>query len=480
MRNSFTGLPSPFYTRLVPTPLAEPYLVCASPKSAALIGLEPGILDTPAGRAIFTGNAPLPGGDAHAAVYSGHQFGVWAGQLGDGRAITLGEAQYRGHSFEIQLKGAGKTPYSRMGDGRAVLRSSIREFLCSEAMAALCIPTTRALCVIGSDAPVIRESVESAAVVTRLAPSFVRFGSFEHWYYREAPDELKALADFIIDEHYPEARSASNPYGALLEAVTLRTATLMAQWQAVGFCHGVMNTDNMSILGLTLDYGPFGFMEAFDAGYICNHSDTQGRYAYRLQPQIAHWNLYALGQALIPLVGDIEQTRAALEGYKPAYEQAMRERMHAKLGLKTTTEGDAELFERLFGLLQENHADFTLFFRRLGAIHSRDAKGDEGVRDLFFNRPALDAWVSDYRLRLAQEAQDDGARRIAMNAVNPKYVLRNYLAEVAIQRAREHDFSEVQKLLRVLENPFDEQPEHEHYAALPPDWASQLEVSCSS
>ncbi|HQR58778.1 MAG TPA: YdiU family protein, partial [Azonexus sp.] len=282
--NSFAGLPEAFYTRLAPLGLPAPYLVGASDEVAELIGLDPGEFQQPEFCEIFAGNNLPPGSDALAAVYSGHQFGIWAGQLGDGRAHLLGGLRNaRGH-WEIQLKGAGRTPYSRGADGRAVLRSSIREFLCSEAMAGLGIPTTRALSIVGADLPVCREEIETAAVVARVAPSFVRFGSFEHWSSRDRKAELRQLADYVIATFRPECRDAANPYAALLADVSRRTGELMAHWMAVGFMHGVMNTDNMSILGLTLDYGPFGFMEAFDAGHICNHSDTHGRYTFRNQP----------------------------------------------------------------------------------------------------------------------------------------------------------------------------------------------------
>ncbi|HCY62758.1 MAG TPA: YdiU family protein [Oxalobacteraceae bacterium] len=488
--HSYAALPPAFYTRLQPTPLPAPYLVCASPAAAALIGLDPAEFATPEFIATFAGNRIPPGAQPLAAVYSGHQFGVWAGQLGDGRAILLGEAAAEasapGGALEIQLKGAGLTPYSRMGDGRAVLRSSIREFLCSEAMAALGIPTSRALCVIGSDEPVMRERLETAAVATRLAPSFIRFGSFEHWYYRDRTAELKTLADYVIARFYPELRDADKPYQALLAEVTRRTAELVAQWQAVGFMHGVLNTDNMSILGITIDYGPFGFMEAFDAGHICNHSDTQGRYAYAMQPKICHWNCYALGQALLPLIGEVDDVHAALSGYASAYQEKIDALLHAKLGLQTRQDDDSQLIDAMFKLMQDNHVDFTLFFRRLGDLQQENPAADEPLRDLFIDRPAFDDWASQYRLRLGREndggrdSASDAARRAAMHAVNPKYILRNYLAQVAIEKAQNKDFSEIARLLKVLEHPFDDQPEYEAYAALPPDWASQLEVSCSS
>jgi uncharacterized protein YdiU (UPF0061 family) len=492
--HSFAALPPRFYTRLRPTPLPAPYLVCASASVAALIGLDPAEFATDDFVQTFTGNRATPGSMPLSAVYSGHQFGVWAGQLGDGRAILLGEvaavadAAAAGAApgtpapgtMELQLKGSGLTPFSRMGDGRAVLRSSIREFLCSEAMAGLGIPTSRALCVTGSEQRVMREMPETTAVATRLAPSFVRFGSFEHWFYNDDREALQVLADYVIARFYPELRAAENPYLALLAEVTRRTAHLIAQWQAVGFMHGVMNTDNMSILGLTIDYGPFGFMEAFDAQHICNHSDDQGRYAYNMQPQIGHWNCCALAQALLPLIGTVEDAQATLEIYQTEYAAKMDDLWQAKLGLQTRQVDDAELLDAMFAVLQGSHVDFTLFFRRLADLQIANPAADEPLRDLIVDRPAFDAWAAQYRMRLKQEQSTDGARRLAMRAVNPKYVLRNYLAQIAIEKAQNMDFSEIGKLLEVLERPFDEQPENEKYAGLPPDWADQLEVSCSS
>nr|WP_197986389.1 MULTISPECIES: YdiU family protein [unclassified Massilia] len=480
LKNGFAALPPAFYTRLMPTPLSAPYFVAASSRAASLVGLDAEALAQEDFVAALTGNALLPGSEPLSAVYSGHQFGVWAGQLGDGRAILLGDVDGPQGRMELQLKGAGKTPYSRMGDGRAVLRSSIREFLCSEAMAALGIPTTRALVVTGSNQRVMRESIETAAVVTRMAPSFVRFGSFEHWHYRDKPDELKTLADYVIDSFYPELRDAANPYAALLAEVTRRTARMIAHWQSVGFMHGVMNTDNMSILGLTIDYGPFGFMEAFDVNHICNHTDQGGRYSYANQVAVGHWNCYALGNALLPLIGTVEEAEAALAVYMPVFEAKLDELLHAKLGLATYEEGDRALFDGLFSVMQASHVDFTLLFRRLGNLRVEDQSSDEPLRDLFIDRPAFDAWALRYRERLGRESRTDAERRSAMNLVNPKYVLRNYLAQQAIEHAQNGDYSVVRELLAVLEQPFDEQPGKEQYAALPPDWAAHLEVSCSS
>jgi uncharacterized protein YdiU (UPF0061 family) len=404
--------------------------------------------------------------------------------LGDGRAILLGEVDAPGTpspgKFELQLKGAGMTPYSRMGDGRAVLRSSIREFLCSEAMAALGVPSSRALCVTGSDQRVMRETPETAAVATRMAPSFVRFGSFEHWFYQGREDELKLLADYVIARCYPELQGHAQPYKALLAEVTRRTAEMIAWWQAVGFMHGVMNTDNMSILGLTLDYGPFGFMEAFDPRHICNHTDQQGRYAYNMQPQVGDWNCHALAQALLPLIGDVDEAKDALACYQPAFSQKMDALLHAKLGLATSQPDDGKLFDQMFDIMAASHVDFTLFFRSLGDLRTDEPQSDAPLKDLFIDRAAFERWAVQYRARLLQENSNDVQRRLAMHRANPKYVLRNYLAQQAIEKAQIKDFSEVQKLLAVLEHPYDEQPENAHYAALPPDWASELEVSCSS
>ncbi|AJP57760.1 hypothetical protein UC34_13775 [Pandoraea vervacti] len=484
LTNRFATLGTDFFTRLSAQPLPAPYLVGFSADAARLLGWSAQAARDPEFLATFAGNAPLAGGDPLASVYSGHQFGVWAGQLGDGRALLLGEADGPGGRWEIQLKGAGLTPYSRMGDGRAVLRSSIREFLGSEAMFHLGVPTTRALCVIGSDAPVRRETIETAAVVTRLSPSFIRFGHFEHFWAGDNYDALRQLADFTIDHHYPHCRDEANPYLALLSAVCDATAELVAHWQAVGFCHGVMNTDNMSILGLTIDYGPFGFLDGFNAHHICNHSDTQGRYAYQAQPNVAYWNLFCLAQSLLPLFGEgeaaIEQAQSVLPVFKTRFAEEIDLRMRAKLGLRESHADDETLINRLFRLMHEGRVDFTHLFRTLATLKMDDPQADAPLRDMFIDRPGFDAWAVDYRARLRYEASTDAKRAIAMRLVNPKYILRNHLAEVAIRRANEKDFSEVETLLKVLSHPYDEQPEFERYAELPPDWAGQLEVSCSS
>ncbi len=479
-RNRFAALGEAFATELPAEPLPQPHWVARSDACARLLGLPDDWWRRDDLRAldVFSGNALWQGMRPRASVYSGHQFGVWAGQLGDGRALWLGEIDAPDGPHELQLKGSGRTPYSRMGDGRAVLRSSIREFLCSEAMYALGIPTTRALCVVGSPLPVRREELESAAVVTRVAPSFIRFGHFEHFAAAGQHDALRRLADFVIDHHLPACRDAAEPYAALLEAATRSTAELMAQWQAVGFCHGVMNTDNMSILGLTIDYGPFGFLDAFDPAHVCNHSDDQGRYAWARQPSVAYWNLHALAQALLPLVGSSERALAALEPYKDDFARALTARLRTKLGLATEGEGDGALADDLLRAMAADRVDFTIAFRRLAGFVPGAA--NDAVRDLFIERAAFDDWAARYATRLQREASVDAERAARMNRVNPKYVLRNHLAEAAIRRARGGDFDETRRLLRVLERPYDEQPEHAAYADFPPDWASTIEVSCSS
>ena len=480
--NRFASLGPDFFTELAPEPLPEPHWVAVSDGCARLLGLPLDWWQRDDWQAlrVFSGNAAWAGMRPLASVYSGHQFGVWAGQLGDGRALWLGEMDTPAGPMEVQLKGSGHTPYSRMGDGRAVLRSSIREFLGSEAMAALGIPTTRALCVTGSALPVRRETIETAAVATRVAPSFIRFGHFEHFAHHDQPEALRRLADFTIANLYPACRDAAQPYVALLEAVARRTATLMAQWQAVGFCHGVMNTDNMSILGLTIDYGPFGFLDAFDPGHVCNHSDPQGRYAYARQPNIGVWNLHALAQGLLPLIGDSDAALEALEVYKTAFPGALLGAMRAKLGLVTEQDDDRALVDDLLRRMAEDRADFTITFRRLAGFDSVAGAPNTAQRDLFMNREAFDAWAARYAERLRSEGSVDAERASRMNRVNPKFVLRNHLAEVAIRQAQAGDFTETQRLLQVLERPYDEQPEASAYADFPPDWAQQIEVSCSS
>lgn len=472
-RPSFAALGPGFYCERLPIPLPDPYWVGRSNTLARELGLEPTWLASPDALATLSGNALPPGCQPLASVYSGHQFGVWAGQLGDGRALLLGETD---GGQEVQLKGSGLTPYSRMADGRAVLRSSIREFLASEAMHALGIPTTRALCVIGSDLPVQRETVETAAVVTRVAPSFIRFGHFEHFSYTGQHEQLRQLADFVIARHYPGCRQAPQPYVALLATVVRRTAQLVARWQAVGFMHGVMNTDNMSILGLTIDYGPYQFMDGYDPHHVCNHSDQLGRYAYDRQPAIAWWNLQALAHALLPLIPERADAVAALEPYQDFYADALASAMAAKLGFARATPAVNALVGDLLELLAREHTDYIVFWRRLSRQMAGD--GNEPTRDLFLDRAAFDAWMLRFQELVGRDPQAHSPDLMLKN--NPAIVLRNHLAEQAIAHAKLKDFDFLKQLLATLERPYDDHPEHPDWTGFPPDWASQIQVSCSS
>ena len=479
--NSYARLPGRFHSRLRPTPLPAPHLVSFNAAAATLIDLDPAEAARADFAEYFIGNRLLPGSEPLAMLYSGHQFGHYVPQLGDGRAVLLGEiCNLAGENWDVQLKGAGRTPFSRNGDGRAVLRSCIREYLCSEAMHGLGVPTTRALCIVGSDEEVYRESIETAAVVTRLAPSHVRFGSFEVFFYRDQPEPLAMLADYVIARHFPHLADAPDKYVQFLQEVVTRTAHLLAQWQSVGFAHGVMNTDNMSILGLTFDYGPFGFMGTYDPGYICNHSDHSGRYAFDQQPQIGLFNLSCLAQALTPIVPR-DAARAALDRYVPAYAEHYVELMGRKLGLTHAGQDDVPLINALLENMHASRIDYTSLFRALGSFQSATGTPNSALRDRFIDRAAFDAWAAAYRGRLQREPGTDAERRARMDRVNPKYILRNYLAQDAIRAAeQQRDYSEVNRLLVLLRNPFDEQPELEEYAAPPPDWAEHIEVSCSS
>lgn len=485
-RNRFATLGDAFYTPVQAAPLRDVHWVCRSDSVASSLGLPEDWWHSPMALQALAGNEVLPGSQPLASVYSGHQFGVWAGQLGDGRALWLGEIDTPIGPQEWQLKGAGLTPYSRMGDGRAVLRSSIREFLCSEAMHGLGIPTTRALAIVASPDKVLREELETAAVVTRVAPSFLRFGHFEHFASLGRQAELKQLADFAISHYFPDLLqlpAGPERYLAMLEQVVLRTASLLAHWQSVGFCHGVMNTDNMSLLGLTIDYGPFQFLDGFDPAHICNHSDHQGRYAFARQPQVAFWNLYCLGQALLPLTQDQEASVEVLDLFKTAYPLQLDKRMAAKLGLNEVQTGDHELVDAVFKLLTPERTDFTIFWRRLSHAvaayaSSQDLQAFQPVADMFMQTDTWASWLANYLQRLAQ--QDPTLAAPTMLATNPKFVLRNHLGEQAIRQAKMGDFSGVSTLLTLLSSPFDEHPGFETYAAFPPDWASSIAISCSS
>jgi uncharacterized protein YdiU (UPF0061 family) len=429
---------------------------------------------------MMSGSKPL------AMCYAGHQFGVYVPRLGDGRAILLGQVRNpAGALWDVQVKGGGPTRYSRQGDGRAVMRSCIREYLCSEAMAGLGIPTTRALCLIGSRQAVYREQPEPGAMLVRLAESHIRFGSLEYFFYTGQYEHLRQLTDYVLEHHYPQLLEQDRPCLALLDEVIARTARLIAQWQGAGFAHGVMNSDNMSMLGLTLDYGPFGFLDTYQAGFVCNHSDHQGRYAYAAQPRVGLFNLSCLAQALLPLLSDdkdeaVRLARCSLDRYQPQYEAAYLAVTRAKLGLVESVPDDAHLWRDLLELM-EGQVDYTHLFRALCRFDSIDVAVNNDLRDQFLDRAAFDGWSERYRQRLQREDSDDAQRGRRMQQVNPKYILRNYLAEQAIRKAEdEGDYAEVNQLLALLRQPFEEQPEHERYAAAPPEWAQSIRVSCSS
>lgn len=505
-------VPGVSWSPVRPTPVANPRLLAWSDDLAATLGLE-----RPAERGtdvdVLGGNAVLPGMRPYSARYGGHQFGNWAGQLGDGRAITLGEIVRDGRRWELQLKGAGRTAYSRFADGRAVLRSSLREYLCSEAMHRLGVPTTRALSLVATGDQVVRDmfydgnaQAEPGAIVCRVAPSFVRFGNFEIHAALDEHEQLRRLADWVITRHYPEfgaPPAADDPgapefYGRWFDEICRRTATTIAAWMRVGFVHGVMNTDNMSILGLTIDYGPYGWLEGYDVSWTPNTTDAQGRrYAYGNQPQIGMWNCARLAWALKPLIGADARLQDALEIYAQTYTTAFRSHLAAKLGFAALDrDGDDALVQTLFGVLAATETDMTIFHRRLArvpiAADAAAASRREPLLDAYYEATALagdagaqlDAWLERWAQRVRADGRADAARVATMNAANPKYVPRNYLAQLAIDAATAGDTSVVEKLMRVLEKPYDERPEFEDYAVRRPEWARDRAgcsaLSCSS
>ena len=481
--NNVTTNALPFiFQDVATTPFSESYLVAFSPEAAHYISLPFNVKEHDDFVKIFSGEK-LPTGARHTSqVYAGHQFGQFVSQLGDGRSISLGEIQdTEQNPIDIQLKGSGPTPYSRMGDGRAVLRSCVREFLASEAMAALNIPTTRALCITSTNDPVYREKPEHGAIMTRLTPSNIRFGHFEYFFHHNKLEELDQLGSYCLEKLYPECLKADNPHQAMLLEVTHRTATLIAQWQSIGFAHGVMNTDNMSILGLTIDYGPFAFLDNYEPEFICNHSDHQGRYAFDQQPSIGLWNLNALGYTFSRWL-EPEDIRTALASYEPTLMSHYNLLMQQKLGLDQWLEKDKFLLGKLLSLMNKFKVDYTLAFRLLNTIFQEDNTNQQCqvFIDLFDEQTDIITWLGTYRIRLRLQGRDDKRRHQQQNRVNPKYILRNYLAETAIRSANTGDFSEIERLRKVLTSPFAEQNEMNAYANQPPAWGREMEISCSS
>jgi uncharacterized protein YdiU (UPF0061 family) len=501
------------YSRIRPTPAAAPRLVAYARETAELLGLEARDVESDALTPVLAGNRLLPGMDPHAMCYGGHQFGHWARQLGDGRVINLGEVlNGHGEHWMLQLKGAGPTPYRRMGDGWAVLRSSVREFLCSEAMHHLGVPTTRALSLVTTGEQVERDMFydgrprpEPGAVVCRVAPSFIRFGNFELHAFRQETDVLRQLTEFTIRNHFPHLGdpASGETLVAWFREVCERTARMIVHWMRVGFVHGVMNTDNMSVLGLTIDYGPYGWLEDYDPQWTPNTTDAEGRrYCFGNQPYIAQWNLLQLANALYPLVEAAEPLEQALAAYAETFDNEWRRMMADKLGLAAFDPAtDDELVEELVRILTLAETDMTLFYRALARLEAAgdsniEARGDDELLapllhayyqpdQLTPDRKArIGRWLRRYIERVRREGTPDAERRERMNAVNPKYVLRNYLAQQAIDKAEQGDPALIHELLDVLRRPYDEQPDKEAFAQKRPEWARHKAgcsmLSCSS
>ncbi|HEY1058722.1 MAG TPA: YdiU family protein [Limnobacter sp.] len=505
----YASLGSPFLTNVPATPWKTPaHWVAVNTALADQIGLNPAALQSSDGLDVLSGAQPWPGYASRASVYCGHQFGVFVPQLGDGRALLIAEIRKGRQYQQLQLKGAGPTPYSRHADGRAVLRSSIREYLCSEAMHHLGIPTTRALGLTASSDPVFRETTETAAIVCRVSPSFLRFGHLEYFCYTNQHDRLRELLSWHLDHQHPDIDQGnndedfSNAVLQWLRTVVHSTAKLMAAWQAVGFCHGVMNTDNMSVLGLTIDYGPFGFMDAFDVDHVCNHSDHNGRYSYRNQPRIGHWNLYALAQALTPLLKFEKDTiQAVLDEFADVFHQEHNATFAAKLGLisssarsRPCTATHDEAVEQTLQFMHQHHLDFTRFFRSLAVLNPLNCTADNFAAwqsspycplTLGDEQQVTDAqhwltrWSQWYTALNPDVAFDAVAWRTGLNILNPAWILRNHLLQTAIEQAQQGDFAEVNRLAHALSHPFDDHHADTDLAA-PPEWARGLVLSCSS
>lgn len=497
------------YSRVLPTKVVAPRTISFSKEVASLLGLDPAECLSEEFAQVFAGNKLLEGMDPFAMCYGGHQFGHWAGQLGDGRAINLGEVlNQHGQHWTLQLKGAGPTPYSRTADGLAVLRSSVREFLCSEAMFHLGVPTTRAISLVSTGEQVVRDMFydgnpkhEPGAIVCRVAPSFTRFGNFQIFTARGDIENLKRLADFTIRNDFPHlGEPSADVYAKWFEEVCLLTCEMILHWMRVGFVHGVMNTDNMSILGLTIDYGPYGWLEDYDPGWTPNTTDASGkRYRFGNQPAVAHWNLYQLGNAIMPLVDATEPLQRGLDAYLERIESDSNTMIADKLGFKTyVAETDGELKKELFEILTLVETDMTIFYRKLAGV---SAGVDESSNDDLLIEPLIDAyyspdqvvgeaktrianWIRAYKVRLAKDATDDEVRRERMNRCNPKFVLRNYIAQLAIDKSEAGDHSLLNELLEVFRRPYDEQPGKEEFAAKRPEWARHRAgcsmLSCSS
>lgn len=501
LENSRRQVTEACFSYVAPKPTSHPQLVHVAPEVLNLLGLTKDDAQTEDFLKVMTGNKVLENTRPYAMCYGGHQFGNWAGQLGDGRAINLFEVTHENKSWVVQLKGAGETPYSRSGDGLAVLRSSIREYLCSEAMHHLGVPTTRALSLALTGDQVLRDVMydghpeyEKGAIVSRVSPSFLRFGSYEIFAARQDHKNLEVLVDFTLKHHFPHlGKPSKEAYLQFFSEVTQRTLEMVIHWQRVGFVHGVLNTDNMSILGLTIDYGPYGWLEGFDFGWTPNTTDRQHkRYRYGNQPNMGLWNLYQLANTLFPLIGDAKKMEAVLEGYTVDFEIQSLAMMRSKLGLESEISSDEMLIQDLEDVLQATETDMTIFFRNLGTFKKDfPSEGLTNITEAFYDQDISDtikqqwnAWFERYAERLQSETNSDSERKSQMNTVNPKYVLRNYMAQMAIDKADEEDYTLINELFQLLKKPYDEQPEHQKWFAKRPEWArhkvGSSMLSCSS
>ena len=485
-QNTYAALPDGFFARVAPTPVAAPRLIKLNRPLAVRLGLDPDLLESPEGAEILAGKRLPDGAQPIAMAYAGHQFGHFVPQLGDGRAILLGEViDIDGIRRDIQLKGSGPTPFSRRGDGRAALGPVLREYIVSEAMAALGIPTTRSLAATITGESVMRETVLPGAVLTRVASSHIRVGTFQYFAARGDTEGVRRLADHAIARHYPQAAQAERPYHALLEGVIARQAELVARWLQVGFIHGVMNTDNTSISGETIDYGPCAFMDHYDPAAVFSSIDEQGRYAYANQPRIALWNLTRLAECLLPLFSDdkdkaIEEAQSVLAEFPGKFTAAYQSGLRQKIGLFTARDGDEALVQDLLDAMAKNNADFTLTFRRLSAA-AEDAARDQDVRALFADPVAYDEWVVRWRQRTAEEPQTPTERAGVMRTVNPAFIPRNHRIEAVIQAAvARDDYAPFEELLAVLAKPYEEQPAFADYANPPEPHQRVLQTFCGT
>ena len=460
-----------FFDKAQPAPLRRAFLIAASNDAAKLLDIDEDLYQDEKLLSIVNAQTPLEGHEPFAMCYAGHQFGHFVPRLGDGRAINFGKV----NGYNLQIKGAGQTLYSRQGDGRAVLRSSIREFLMSESMHGLGIETSRALAIIGSDEDVARERWEKGAIVLRLAPTWVRFGTFEYFYHSKKHDKLEQLADYVLQESFPHLKMQENAYLLMYKEIVEKTAMLVAKWQSVGFNHGVMNTDNMSIGGFTIDYGPFAFLDDYDFDYICNHTDHEGRYSFANQPPVAYWNLSQLSIALSPIV-NYEKMQEALQTFSSVFEKTYLEIMYKKLGFEQEKKSDLKLLQWMLGALASSEVDYTNFFRTL--CHYEGNK--EALLQLAKLKTPLHEWLKAYDTRLQYETLSSTKRKENMLKVNPKYVLRNHVLQEAIEASQKGSHQMVKDLLFVALKPFEEHPEFEHLCKPAPSKFKNIKLSCSS